>query len=187
MNQRSKTQKMIWMALLAALLAVIAPVTIPIGPIPFSMAMLGVYFIGAMLPPLQAMGALAVYVMLGLVGLPVFSGYQAGPQVLVGPTGGYLWGYFLIALAVSLAVRRGLGLPLQMAAAVAGTAACYLLGTLWFMAVSGNSFGQALLLCVAPFAIPDLIKAAVALVLARAIKKRLSTGGAAKEGADGER
>ncbi|MFV0412405.1 MAG: biotin transporter BioY, partial [Oscillospiraceae bacterium] len=93
MATKSKTGQMVFAALMAALIAVLAQIMVPIGPVPFSMAIFGVFFAGAMLPPLAASASIAVYLLLGIVGLPVFTGFKGGPQVLLGPTGGYLAGY----------------------------------------------------------------------------------------------
>lgn len=173
MRNPNKTKQLVLTAVLAALLAVIAPLTIPVGPIPFSLAIFGVFFISAMQPPLGAMASLCVYVLLGAVGLPVFSGFRGGPQVLVGATGGYIVGYFVMALVTSLAIRRTPNLFLQMVGAVLGLAGCYLLGTLWYMFVAGVDFLSAILVCVAPFAIPDIIKGFLALGIAKVVRTRI--------------
>lgn len=173
MQYKTKTQTLVMTALMAALLAVLSPFTIPIGPIPFSLALFAVFFTGAMLPSLPALAAVGVYILLGVVGLPVFSGFGAGPGVLLGPTGGYLAGYFFIALATSLGRARFQSYGVQLLLALAGMAACYLLGTLWFMVVTGSTFLRGLAVCVVPFALPDCAKAALALALARLLDKRL--------------
>lgn len=173
MKSTSKLMQMVWVALLAAALAVLAQIIIPLGPVPFSMAMFGVYLAGALLQPAWAAACMGVYLALGVVGLPVFAGFKAGPQVLLGPTGGYLAGYFVIAVALALAVKYTPNYWLQFAAALAATAGCYLLGTLWFMVSTGSGFIASLALCVLPFAIPDIAKAALALLLAKALTARL--------------
>ncbi|MDL2254267.1 biotin transporter BioY [Ruminococcaceae bacterium OttesenSCG-928-I18] len=145
---------------------------VPIGPVPFTLAILGVAFLGAMLPPPWAAGSLGAYLLLGLCGLPVFAGFNAGPGVLLGPTGGYLAGYFLLALAVSLARKKPL--PLQWLAAAAGMSGCYLLGTLWYTLVTGATFLSGLVLCVVPFVLPDALKITLALLLARALQRRMA-------------
>lgn len=172
MRMTNKTRRMALAGLMAALLCIVGPVTLPIGPVPFSMALWVVFLVGGLLPPLPAMASVAVYVALGAVGLPVFSGFQGGLPVLVGPTGGYIWGYFAIAGLLALGQKRGFAA--RLALALAGLLACYLLGTLWFMQVTGNSFWQSVLLCVAPFILPDVAKAAAALVLSGFLQKRMA-------------
>ncbi len=171
---QTKTRKLVMIALLAALLAVLSPFTIPIGPIPFSLALFAVFLTGALLPPLAAVAAVGVYVLLGLVGLPVFSGFGAGPQVLLGPTGGYLAGYFLIAAATALGRRFSQRLLVQLGLALLGALSCYLLGTLWFMTVTGVTFMEGLWMCVFPFILPDAVKAMLALLLAKALEHRMN-------------
>ncbi len=180
MKYRSKTSLLLATALLAALLAVCAQIILPLGPVPFSMAVFAVFFAGAMLPPLYAAGCVAVYLALGLVGVPVFSGFSGGPQVLLGPTGGYLLGYFALALAATLAMRFKFPFWLQILAALGGIIVCYLCGTCWFMLWSGSTFWASILLCCAPFFLPDIAKAALALALARLLQKRMNRGRAAE-------
>ncbi len=174
MENRGKMRKLVQAAIVCALLCVLAQVVLPIGPVPFSMAVFGVALAGALLPPLWAMACIGSYLALGLCGLPVFAGFGAGPGVLLGPTGGYLAGYFVLALALSLAAKAKLALPLQALCAVAGLLGCYLLGTLWFMVAAGSTFWNGLVLCVLPFVLPDLGKLALALLLARALQRRLA-------------
>lgn len=170
---KTKTGALVRIALMAALMAVLAPVTIPVGPVPVTLALLVVFFIGAMLPPVPALAAVSVYILLGVVGLPVFSGYQGGPQVLVGPTGGYIAGYYVIILALSHTARRSQNYFVLLGAALSGQAGCYLVGTLWYMFIMKAALLPALSACVVPFIIPDILKAAAALALALTLRRRL--------------
>lgn len=174
--QRTKVQNMASVGLLVALLCIISPFTIPVGPVPISLGIFGVALMGAMLKPLWSLAGIAAYLLLGMAGLPVFTGFRAGPGVLFGVTGGYLIGYFLLALAISLAVSKGLRLPLAALCVAAGMGSCYLLGTLWYMLVSGSSFASGLLLCVVPFILPDLVKIGCAVALAAALRHRMERG-----------
>ncbi len=172
--KRFRTRDLVMAALMAALMVVLAQITIPIGPIPFSMSIFAIYFAGAMLPPLAAAGSFSAYLLLGIAGLPVFVGMRGGLQVIAGPTGGYLLGYFAILLAVSLTVKHRGGYLAQLLAALGGTVVCYLLGSLWYMVVGGVDFMGAVAACVLPFALPDAIKAAAAVGLARLLRRRLA-------------
>ena len=87
---KSKTKDLVLAGLLAAVIAVLAQISLPIGPVPFTLAVLGVFLTGLLLTPGWAMASIAVYLVIGAIGLPVFSGFSGGPAVLVGPTGGYL-------------------------------------------------------------------------------------------------
>lgn len=177
MPKRNKTRLLVLAAVMAAVLAVLSPLAIPLGPVPITLGTLAVFLTGALLPPLSAAAALSVYILIGLLGLPVFSGFRAGPGVLVGPTGGYLLGYYFIVLALAFARRRTQKPAWQLAAAMGGMAACYLVGTLWYTVVSGASFASGLAVCVLPFVLPDFIKAVAALALARQLEKLLGKRG----------
>jgi biotin transport system substrate-specific component len=109
--------------------------------------------------------ACGVYLLLGAVGLPVFSGFQGGPGVLLGPTGGYLLGFLLLALCYWL-LQKKLG---QLPALLLGLLLCYGCGTAWFYWMYGGSLWAVLMNCVIPYLIPDGIK----LLLAVTVRKRL--------------
>jgi biotin transport system substrate-specific component len=123
-----------------------------------------------------------VYILLGLVGLPVFSGFKGGAGVLMGPTGGYILGFVISALIMwvfeSLAGKKILVYIISM---IFGLAACYAFGTLWFMVVynakndSPATLSMVLGWCVIPFIIPDMIKIVLALIIGqnRQLKKIL--------------
>ncbi len=170
---QTKIQRMVFAALLAALLAVLSPFVIPVGPVPITLALFVVFLTGAVLPPLYAVASVGVYLLIGLTGLPVFSGFVGGPGVLFGPTGGYLLGYFSIALAVSLSVQFSQKWWAWAVGALLGLAGCYLFGTLWFMLMMHADLIPALSACVAPFVLPDIIKAGLALSLGAVLRARL--------------
>lgn len=165
------TGQLVLAALFAALTAVCAQIQIPLPPVPVSLATLSVYLCGALLAPRYASYAMAAYALLGAMGVPVYAGFAAGPSVLFGPTGGYILGYVLSAPAIALLLRRTgftpRGLCLSMAA---GAAICCLLGTVWFMVVTGTAPVAALSSCVLPFLPGDAAKIAVAVMTATRIK-----------------
>lgn len=90
---RSRTRSIAFIALCVAIMAVSAWVTVPLGPIPFTLQMFAITFAVVVLTPKQAIAAIAAYLVLGAIGVPVFSGMRGGFGVLAGPTGGFLWGY----------------------------------------------------------------------------------------------
>ena len=89
---RTKTYTLCLTALFTALICVLAQVQIPLGPVPFTMAMFAFFLTGAMLPPVWALAAGVAYLLLGCAGLPVFAGFSGGVGILLGPTGGYILG-----------------------------------------------------------------------------------------------
>ena len=163
------TLSTVLVGLFAAFLSIFAPIAInlPFTAVPISLATFAVYLCGAVLGPYYGTGSVAIYLLLGLVGVPVFSGYMAGVQKLAGPTGGYIIGYLFMAFFTGLAVRcipkKYIGYPIGM---VAGTLACYLIGTAWFMMQSGTELSAALTMCVYPFIPGDIVKMVAAIALA---------------------
>ncbi len=160
-----QTKSMVQVSLFTALLCVLAPLSLPVGPIPLSLATLAVYLAAGMLGAKKGCVAVLVYILLGAVGLPVFSGFRGGLAVVTGVTGGYILGYLPCALLAGLHAGHTTSkwaFPLGLAA---GTAALYTVGTAWFMAQTGSGFGAALSLCVLPFLAGDLLKIAAAAIL----------------------
>ena len=159
------TKNMVRAALFAGAMAVCAWLAVPIPDIGFTMQTFGVFLALGLLGGKWGSVSIGLYLLLGLVGLPVFSGFRGGPGVLLGVTGGYLWG-FLISGLVYWALERFGKLP----AMVCGLLACYACGSLWFLQYSGGGLGLVLLRCVVPYLIPDGVK----LFLAWTLSKRLS-------------
>ena len=172
-----RLSELIRSALLCAVLCVLSVITLPIGAVPVTLSLLGVFLIGFLLPPRSALLCVLGYLLLGAVGLPVFSSMQGGIGVLLGPTGGYLWCYPVTAVLPSLVgvlggsahrVRFG-----RIAAACIGLVLCYVVGSLRLAAVSGVSFGAAVLVGVVPFVLPDILKLAAAAVLSARLGRML--------------
>lgn len=164
-DNKIRTRGLTLTAVFAALLCVISPFAVPVGPISVTLATFGVYLSGAVLGAKRGTAAVAVYLMLGFIGLPVFSGFAGGFQRLFSATGGYLVGYIPCALAVGVfadKIKKSWSLPVGMAA---GTAVLYLLGTAWYCVLTGSKPIPALSLCVLPFLPGDGIKIACASVL----------------------
>ena len=108
----ARTRSVAFVGLAIAIIAVSAWVTVPLGPIPFTLQMFAVTFAVVVLSPKEAIASIAGYLLLGAVGVPVFSGMRGGIGVLAGPTGGFLWGYLLGVAAAALflyVVRTRLG------------------------------------------------------------------------------
>ncbi len=157
-------------AVFTAVLAVIAPFSISIGPVPISLATFAIYLAAAVLGLEGGVFSVIAYLLLGAVGVPVFSGFYGGLQKLIGPTGGYLVGYIFLAAVVGFVADRlsGAGFKsgwrkklcpvLSVLGMVLGTAVLYAFGTAWFMFITGNSLGASLSACVIPFIAGDMIK-----------------------------
>lgn len=145
-----------------ALLAVSAWVSIPFGPVPFTLQTMALAVLPAAFDRGTAVLAVGCYVLLGGVGLPVFAGFAGGVGVLAGPTGGFLWGFILGMLAASICIRvLPERLPIFGRALVADILMLlisYACGTLQLMAVGSMELIPALLVAVVPFIIPDAVK-----------------------------
>ena len=161
------TRRMILCALFAALCAVCAQIQIPMQPITMSLALLAVHLAGALLSPGQAAMAMAVYLLMGAMGLPVFSGFRGGMGVLLDRTGGYVLGYVLCAWLGSKLRQGRCGGVRSVLAMAAGTLACYGLGTVWFMLLTKMPLWTSLTLCVFPFIPGDAAKILMATLLAK--------------------
>lgn len=158
---------------MAAVLCVLAPLSIPVGPVPISCATLlfylALYGLGWKLASVSCL----IYILLGVVGMPVFAGYRGGFAVLAGPTGGYIAGYLPLVLVAGLILDRWSARWIQLLGLVAGTALCYLMGTAWFCWSTGTGLEGALLLCVFPFLPGDLLKMGAALAVGPGLRRRM--------------
>lgn len=166
-------------ALFAALICILAPHSIAIGPVPITLAVFAVEFTAVVLGWKMGTIATAVYLLTGCAGLPVFSGYKAGIGVLLGVTGGYATAYIFMALITGFAAdircekgwMRALSLALGL---ILSMLACYALGTAQFVFITGSSVKNALAVCVIPFIAFDCIKLFAAGVLGSAVKRAVS-------------
>lgn len=172
-----KTRNLALTAMFTALTMVLGPLVIvlPFTPIPISLAMIPIYLCGALLPKRNAFSALVVYLMLGAAGLPVFSQFRGGLGILVGPTGGFLLAYPIMAFVIALLLEK---LPQNRfySVVIAFSVAlviCYTAGCLMFMAVVHADLAKALSLTVIPFVPLDLAKIAFAAAATLALKKAL--------------
>ncbi|MEG1744447.1 MAG: biotin transporter BioY [Ruthenibacterium sp.] len=176
MKQKT-TRNLVLCALFAALTAVLAQIQLPIGPVPFNLAVLGAFMAGMLLSPAWAACSMGVYLALGVIGVPVFAGFMGGPAVLFGKTGGYVLGYIAIALCTALALKLTDQAWLIALAMAGGLVICYVLGTAWFMAVTGADLASSLAWCVLPFVLPDLAKVVCAYLLGKLLQVRLAKAG----------
>lgn len=161
-------------ALFAALTAVCAQITIPIGPVPVSLSLLPVLLCAALLPKSLAALSMLVYLLLGLCGLPVFSNLTGGPGKLFGVTGGYIIGYLPCAFLTAWLIGRGKAWWHHALAMAAGVLVCYAFGTVWFMATKGTDLMTSLNLCVLPFLPADAVKIALAVILSARLRSPLA-------------
>ena len=172
----SKTLDMVYIAVFAVLIAICSWISIP-TVVPFTLQTFAIFLSIGILGGKRGTLAVLVYIVLGLMGIPVFAGFSGGIGVLAGNTGGYIMGFLLSAL-VMWVMEKILGRKLWVLALsmIIGLVVCYAFGTAWFMIVyTGNTgaVGLASVLgwCVVPFLIPDFIKIALAFILSKRLEK----------------
>ncbi len=169
-----KTKSMVLCAVFSAILCIFCVLTVPIGTVPVSMATFAIMLTAIILGPKKGSISVIIYILLGSVGLPVFSGFKGGFQVLVGPTGGYIWSYiFMVLLIGSVTKKYANSRIIIFISCVASIIICYIFGTVQFALVQGTSFVSALSVCVLPFIPFDILKAILAVFLGSAVKTRL--------------
>ena len=173
-------RELVIIPLMAVLMAVFSWISVPME-VPFTLQTFAVFCACMLIGGKNSFFTVIVYMMLGAIGLPVFSGFKSGLGVLLGPTGGYIIGFVFIALIFRAAEliktdSRAVYYAVRVAALILGTAVCYSFGTAWFIHVyagQGKAFtvAEAMKLCVSPFIVADLVKMAAAVVLSDKLKK----------------
>lgn len=182
MNKRKKLTELTFTSLMTVIIVISAQLVIP-AAVPFTMQTFGVLLSLFILGGKKGTAAILVYIMLGAVGVPVFSGFGGGLGVLLGSTGGYIFGFLGMGL-IYWAITSILGKKrvIKIIAAAVGLIVCYTLGTAWFMLAymkKGNtiSFGNALKFAVLPFIIPDFIKLTAAIFLSSRLERVVKNKG----------
>ena len=156
-------KKMAIVSLMTAILCILSPVSIPIfiSPVPVSLGVLAIYLTAYVLEPVESLVSVVLFLVLGIFGLPVFSGYSGGVAKILGPTGGYLVGFLFTVYISSFFIHLKKGIIFDILGMILGLALCYLLGTIWFSFQQGKGF------------LADAIKIAVASIIGPEISKRL--------------
>ena len=173
-----KTADLVYMAIGACLMAVCSWITIP-SAVPFTLQTFAVFLVLSLLGGKRGTISIIVYILLGAVGVPVFSGMMGGLGKLLGMTGGYIIGFVIEGLLYWLGEKLfGKKPVVQIISLLIGLAFCYAFGTAWFIVVYGREsgpigLGAALSMCVVPFILPDLAKMAIAFLLSQKLKKPL--------------
>lgn len=166
-NESVKTMTMC--AIMAALMCILGPMSIPIGAVPISFTNLVIYLTVYLLGAKKGCISYLIYMLLGVVGLPVFSGYTGGIAKLAGPTGGYLVGYSACLNQRIVLEKTNRNIVWSFVGMVAGTAIAYLFGTVWFVIQAQCTVGYALSVCVMPFIPFDLLKMVIAIALGKVV------------------
>ena len=174
--RRPRTADMTHIALFAVLLAVCGWISLPLPPIPVTLQTFGVFSALLFLGGRRGFYAVAVYLLLGTVGLPVFSGFRGGIGILMEATGGYLLGFLLCALVYRAITGKTTHPARSLLGCLLGLLACYAFGTAWYVLIYARTSAGLLSVlagCVLPFVLPDLVKLALAFLLYRRLGSHL--------------
>ncbi len=164
------------MGISLALMCVLSPLSIPLEPVPITLATLVLYLLGSILDPLSATLTIFLYLLLGAAGLPVFSKYQAGFSTILGPTGGFLLGYLPCVFLESLLLyKRANHKWIYPIAMLLGTIVLYAFGTTWLILSANYEIGKAMAIAVLPFLPGDAIKITLASLLGVRLRPLLQT------------
>lgn len=183
-----RTRKLILTGMFTAIISVMAQITIPTQPIPFSLSFLAIFLTGLLLEPKYAFFSTLTYILLGAFGLPVFAGLKGGLHILTGMTGGFIIAYPFMAFITSISyqlskkgkpksttsiIKSIPRLAIQTSGMIISVLVCYLIGTLWFSYLSGSTIAYSLTVCVFPFIAFDLLKIILALSFSVVLRKVL--------------
>ena len=170
-----KARNMALCGLFTAVLAVCAWVSVPVGDMVVTLQTFGIFLTLGLLGGKRGSLAVLVYLLLGAVGAPVFSGFRGGLGALLGTTGGYIFGFMLTALLYWILTSRKNTPPIRLLSMIAGLLLCYGCGSWWYMRqyLSGSTLtlGLVLMKCVIPYLIPDAIKLGLAWILTGKLKR----------------
>lgn len=156
---------MVYSGIFAALMAVCGWISIPVPGVSFTLQLFAVFLALQVLGGKWGCMSILIYLALGCLGLPVFSGFRSGIGVLIGPTGGFLLGFLALGL-VFWGIPGSFGMVL-------GLIACYGLGCWWYQWLYGVRWQAAFLTCVAPYLAPDALKLWLAVTLSKKLKRHL--------------
>lgn len=172
------TKNITFIALMTALICVLGPLSVPIGPVPVSLQNFAIYLVLYIVGAKRGTIAFLIYLLIGLVGLPVFAGFSGGPQKIAGPTGGYLVGFIFMTIIAGMIIDRAYKKRIVCIAGMFfATCIPYFLGTLWLSYSTKMSFSAAFAAGVVPFVAVDILKMVIVAIVGPEIKKRLDKSG----------
>ena len=177
------SKKMVFIAMYTAIICVTGFIAIPVGPIPIVLQNVLALMAAGLLGLVHGIISVALFLLLGALGLPVFSGGNGGLAVLQGPTGGFLWGYLLGTIVLGLIVAKPKideksfawkNILRMVVASIVGMIVLYIPGIIHFMVLTESSFAKTMAVCVTPFILFDFIK--LCIIIPLVLKLRPSLG-----------
>jgi len=172
-ENKSRARLITQVAIMAAVICILGPLSVPIGVIPVSLTPFAVFLTVYLLGRRLSTASYLIYLLIGLVGVPVFSGFTGGPQKLFGPTGGYLVSFALMAEIAGFFIDKYRNVAVQYLGCLAGLVCSYFFGTVWLAFEAHLSLWAATQAAVLPFIGFDLIKIALALAIGKPVKSAL--------------
>ena len=170
---KSKAYPIVLVGVFVAIISICAWISIPMVPIPITLQILGVFITSSILGAKLGTVSIIIYILLGAVGLPVFSNFTGGFGILLSPTGGFIIGFIFTALTVGIITSFKNSILTNTLAMLLGLLLCYTFGTVWYCIYANVDFITAVLVCVVPFLIGDAIKIIVASILVTKLKKHI--------------
>lgn len=167
-NQKIRTKQMVLIALMTAVTCVLGPLSIPLpfSPVPISLTNFAIFLAIFVLGMKSGTISFIIYLLLGAIGVPVFSSFRGGLQVLAGPTGGYLIGFIFLALIMGFALDHfDRKLVPTIIGMIIGMAVCYAFGTIWLAKLLSLSFKEGLMMGVIPYLAGDAAKIIIAAIV----------------------
>lgn len=167
-NQKIRTKQMVLIALMTAVTCVLGPLSIPLpfSPVPISLTNFAIFLAIFVLGMKSGTISFIIYLLLGAIGVPVFSSFRGGFQVLAGPTGGYLIGFIFLALIMGFALDHfNRKLVPTIIGMIIGMAVCYAFGTVWLAKLLSLSFKEGLMMGVIPYLAGDAAKIIIAAIV----------------------
>lgn len=166
-----KTSQLTLCSIFAALSAVLSQIAVPIGPVPITLTHVSIFLAAGLLGAKYGTLSQVAYVIIGAIGLPVFSGFHGGLGWLLGPTGGFIWGYLICTFVTGFLIERlGTTLKVMIPAMYVGWLATYVCGVLWYMFQADVHLAAAVSACALPFLLGDVIKTVLSAFLVKRLK-----------------
>lgn len=167
-TQTARTKKIVLIGLMTAVTCILGPLSIPLpfSPVPISLTNFAIFLAVFILGMKDATISFIIYLLLGAVGVPVFSAFSGGLGKLVGPTGGYLFGFIFLALIMGFFMEHfDRKIVPTIIGMIIGMAVCYIFGTVWLAKLMSLSFNEALALGVLPYLAGDVAKIIIAVII----------------------
>ena len=172
--KKKSSVKIVLCGIFAAFTAICAMISIPFGPVPMNLAHVAIFVSSWILGPVWAAISQTIYIVIGVIGVPVFSNFSAGVGHILGPTGGYILAYPLVAYIAGIIfdIKKIKGIKSVILGVIFGWIIEYLVGTMYYSMVTGVTIGAAVMVCVLPFLLGDICKSVAVLFICRKIKSQ---------------